>query len=106
MPNDSRAAGSGQKFHDRCESGVGACGSHLTTLTDCRTIWPDLPQGQSVPAADFPSPLRPTWATISITHSGGYSDRTAGSAEIITEPGSHGTSQEPAPTAWIADGWP
>jgi hypothetical protein len=106
MPNDSRAAGSGQKFHDRCESGVGACGSHLTTLTERRTIWPDLPQGQSVPAADFPSPLRPTWATISITHSGGYSDRTAGSAEIITEPGSHGTSQEPAPTAWIADGWP
>lgn len=92
MPYDSRAAGSGQKFHDLCESGVGACGSHLATLTDGRTIWPDLPQGQSVPAADFPSPLRPTRAAIS--------------AEIITAPGSHGTSQEPAPTAWTADGWP
>jgi hypothetical protein len=88
MPYLSCAADSGQKFHDLCESGMGACGSHLTTLTDCRTIWRELPQSQSVPAADFPPPLRPAWATI------------------FTAPSSHGTPQEPAPTAWIADGWP
>jgi hypothetical protein len=106
MPYLSRAADSGQKFHDQCASGVGACGSHLTTLTDCRTIWLDLPQSQSVPAADFPPLLWPTWATISLARPGGRRDRTAGSAEIITRPGRHGTPQEPAPTAWIADGWP